>query len=114
MNLEGFPGDDRRLESTAHAAEAGRVGAAEGVQQGPTGESVGTQAVQYRFVEAGRRGEGRVGVQRVPVAVEPLEQGLVRPGRVGDHVVGVAVGEMPFGGWAPVTTPPPLTTDEQT
>jgi len=114
VNLEDFTGDDRRLESTPHAAEAGRVGVAEGVQQGSAGESVGTQAVQYRLVEAGRRGEGRVGVQWVSVAVEPLEQRLVRPGRVGDHVVGVAVGEVPFGGRAPVTAPPTLTADEQT
>ena len=64
-------------------------------------------------VEAGPAREGRVGVQRVAVAVEPVEQGLVGPGVVADGVVGFPVGQLPGAGRAPVAAPAALAGDEQ-
>ena len=68
------------------------IGAAQGVEQRPPGEAVRAQAVQDRAVEAGEGGEARIGVQRVAVAGQPVQQRLRRQRRVADLVVGGAVG----------------------
>ena len=74
----GKTGDEKR---PSIEREPGRVAAAQRVQQRPAGEAVGAQPVQDRPVEAAHRGERRVGVQRVAVARQPVEQRLVRAGR---------------------------------
>ena len=62
-----------------------------GVQEAATGEPVGAEAVEDRTVEAAHGGEGRVVVQRVAVARQPVDQRLVGAGLQLDGVVGVAV-----------------------
>ena len=69
--------------------------------------------MEDRRVESSPRGECRIGVQRVAVAAQPVEERLVPPGLVGDHVIGLAVGEFPVVGWSAVAAPAALAADEQ-
>ena len=62
------------------------------VEQRPAGEAVGAQAVEDRLREAAHGRERRVGVQRVAVARQAVDQRLVLAGRVGHLVVGRPVG----------------------
>ena len=54
-----------------------------------------------------------IGVQRVAVAGQPVEQRLIGAGGVGDRVVGVAVGDWRPDRRAPVAAPAALAPDEQ-
>ena len=83
----GMTGFEKRASMTLNLAD---VGAAQLVQQRPTGEAVRAEAVEDRPVEARELGERRVGVQRVAVAVQAVEQRLVGTRRVRDLVVGLA------------------------
>src|SRR5262245_8778966 len=74
-----------RLARIRHAAEArvvaldlGHVAAEHRVAHGFAGDPVGAQAVDDRAVEAAALGELGIAVQRVLVAVEPVEQSLLR------------------------------------
>ena len=81
-------GHDRRGEAGLDVVEPGRVRAAQHVQQRPAGEAVAAQPVEDRPVEPAGGGERRVGVQRVAVAVEPVDERLVGRRLVRDLVVG--------------------------
>ena len=58
------------------------VAAAQRVQQRAAGEAVGAEPVQDRALEAAELREGGIGVERVAVAREPVEQRLVDARRV--------------------------------
>ena len=75
-------------EPGLHGAEAGHVRAAELMQQGPCREAVGAEAVEDGPIEPGALGELGIGVQRVAVTGQAVEQRLVGTGRVGDDVIG--------------------------
>ena len=60
------------------------------LQQRAPGEPVGAQPVQDRAVEAAHRGERRVGVQRVAVARQPVDERLVGRRLQRDLVIGRA------------------------
>jgi len=64
------------------------------VQQRAARESVGTEAVQDRTVEAGELRDRRVGVQRVAVAAEAVQQRLVVTSGVRDLVIIALIGEL--------------------
>src|SRR5690606_7333679 len=74
-------------EPPGHRVEPVRVGSAERVQQRPAGEAVGAQPVQDRAGEPAACGEGGIGVQRVAVPGQPVEQRLLGPGGVADLFV---------------------------
>ena len=80
-------GQHRPGEPPGHGPEPGRVRAAQRVQQRAPGEPVGAQAVQDRPAEPAAGRERRVRVQRVPVAGQPVQQRLFRPGGHGHRVV---------------------------
>ncbi|KAG1648201.1 hypothetical protein GQR58_030039 [Nymphon striatum] len=110
---EGFAGQYRRAEPSAHGLETAGVATADAVQQCPAGKAVGAEAMQDRLVEAAHCGERRVGVQRIAVAVETVEQGLVVAGFVGDHMVGVPIGELHLVGGPAVAAPSAFASNEQ-
>src|SRR3546814_8401235 len=71
------------------------------------GEPVGAESVQDRPVEATHGRECRVGVERVPVAGQPVDQCLVGAGLERDRVIGVAIGgDVDATGGASVASPP--------
>src|SRR3546814_8694855 len=77
------------------------------------GEPVGSESVQDRPVEATHGRECRVGVERVPVAGQPVDQCLVGAGLERDRVIGVAIGgDVGATGGASVASPPALAADE--
>ena len=107
------PGMTGLREPALDRLEPRRVAAAHRVEQRPAGEPVGAQPVEDRLREAGQRRERRVGVQRVAVAVESVEQRLVGAGRVRDDLVGRAVGrDVARAARAAVAAPAALTPDE--
>ena len=87
----GITGDEKR--ASMPLKRAGSLPHS-GVQERPAGEAVGAQAVEDRPVEAAHGRERRVGVQRVAVARQPVDQRLVGAGLQLDGVVGVAVGRL--------------------
>ena len=83
-------GQDRAGEPAGHRAEPGRFDRNR-VQQRPAGDPVGTG----RGREPAPGGELRVGVQRVAVTGQPVQQRLLRPGLLLDPQVGVTFGPLP-------------------
>ena len=78
LRADGLAGEHRRREAHLQALEPRRVAAAAGLDDGAAGHAVGAQPVQDRRLEAaGGRGLG-VGVQRVAVAGEAIDQRRVR------------------------------------
>ena len=94
-NRQRLTRQHRPAEPPGHGPEPGRVAVAQHLQQGPAGHPVGAQAVQDRLAEAAAGGELRVDVQRVAVAGQPVDQRLLRPGRLDDLVVGLPVRPFP-------------------
>ena len=107
LDREVLAREHRRGEPGLHRGEPGRVGSAERVEQGAAREPVRAQPVQDRSVEPGERRERRIGVQRVAVARQPVDEGLFGTGRVGDGVVGVAVGRLVLRTARPRSPPHP-------
>ncbi len=69
--------------------------------------------MEDRLVELHRLGEGRIRVERVPVAAEAIEERLVRRGLLFDHRVRLPVGRrVLLGARAAVTAPAARTADE--
>lgn len=58
---------DRRCESNIESGDERKVVFANGFEYGPAGDSVGAQAVQDRFLEAGLPRQARVCVQRISI-----------------------------------------------
>src|SRR5258708_31460428 len=77
----------RRREARLHAPEPRRIVAAQRAQQRMAGDTEGAEAMQDRAREAGHRGDLGIGVQRVVVAAEPVDEGGLRQGRdVADEI----------------------------
>src|SRR5258708_39492536 len=105
--------DDQRVarqdgpaEARLHRAEAFRVRPAQGMQQRTAGEAVRAQAVQDRSLEAATGGERRIGVERIAVARQAIEEGLLRARRVLNAVVRFPFGLLPGDG-RPAGAPEP-------
>src|SRR5439155_493066 len=79
---ERVAGHHRLREARVHALEARDVRAAQLVQQRAAGEAIRAEAVQDGTVEARELRDRRVGVQRVAVAVEAVQERLVGARRV--------------------------------
>ena len=88
------------------------VATEQGVGELAQHDAVGAQAVQDRRREAGRLGERRVGVQRVAVAAQAVEQRLLRGDRVRHVGVGRPVRQHDRLGGAAVAAPAALAPDE--
>ena len=80
----GITGDAKR---PAIDTKRAGIAVAHRVQQPARRESVGAQAVQDRHVEAAHGRERRVAVQRVAVAVQPIQQRLVGAGLIRHHMI---------------------------
>ncbi len=85
------PGNTTPEKRTSNALSFARVVAAVRLQHRAAGVSVGAEAVEDRAVEAAHRGELRVGVQRVHVARESVDERLLRQRLHADRLVGRAV-----------------------
>ncbi len=72
------PGEHHAGEPGGEAADPGRVPAEELVGEQAQDDAVGAEAVQDRCGESGGLREVGVGMQRVAVAAEPVEQRLLR------------------------------------
>src|SRR5207244_2740540 len=81
-------GVDDPGEADLEGLETRGVVPAPGAQDRTAGEAEGAEPVQDRPLVAGHAGELGVGVQRVHVAREPVEQRLLGPRRHGDRLVG--------------------------
>ena len=68
------PGKDRRGEAAGERRELFRIVAAHGFQHRVAGDAEGAEAVQDRALEAGRLREGGLGMQRIVVAAQPIDQ----------------------------------------
>ena len=96
--------DLKRAGSLSHSA----------LSNASTGESVGAQTVEDRPVEAGGRGERRIGVQRVAVTRQPVDERLIDSGLVLHDVIGLALGRRRARTGRPaVATPATLAADER-
>src|SRR5271166_2969824 len=90
LQSHGLAGIDRRGKPRRVALEGGWVVIGIGLQDPAAGDAVGAHAVQDRSRKTGALGEFRIGVQRVAVAAETVDQRLVRPRRNVDGPVGCA------------------------
>jgi hypothetical protein len=113
-------GRDVRLTGEGHAGEArlvarhlAGVAVERVIDDGLEGDAVGAQAVDDGLVEARHLGEVRVGVQRVLVAREPIQEGLLRQGRGLDRAVGRAIRRLVARLGAGVAAEATLTANEQ-
>src|SRR5579871_5038997 len=77
-------GEDDAGEAGEETFELVQIAAARALQDGAAGEAVGAQPVQDRAVEAAELRHRRIGVQRVDVAGEAVEQRLLAR-RLLDH-----------------------------
>lgn len=82
---DGLAGIDRRRKSQAQALQPCRVVVATDLHDCIAGHAKRTQTMQDRPIEAGRLGDLRIGVQRVGIAAQPLDQGRLR-NRSADHI----------------------------
>src|SRR5229473_3048756 len=71
--------EDWRREARLHAPEPRRIVAAERAQQRMAGDAEGAEPMQDRARESGHRGDLGIGVQRVVVAAEAVDEGGYNP-----------------------------------
>ena len=81
LGADGFAREHRRREPPGHRGQPGRIIAAYRLEQRVAGDPEGRKAMQHRAREAGGLGEFRIGMQRVGVAGQPVDQRHFRPGR---------------------------------
>ena len=92
LHGEHLPRQDRGREAALDGAHPVALAVAQRVQQHPAGDAVRAQAVEDGPVEAHRRGEGGIAVERVAVSGEAVEQRLVDARGRGQLDVGRALG----------------------
>src|SRR6202034_1007350 len=87
----------RLAESRAQLPDPARMALAQLVEQQPFGDAEGAHDAQERPPASGLPCECRVGMQRVAIAGEPVEQRLVRTNRRGQLEIGLARRALPPG-----------------
>lgn len=101
--------DDGFAEAALHRLEAGWIASTETVQQRATGEPPRTEPVQDRLWKTAHGGEGRIRVQGIAVAGQPIRESLVNSRLISDGVIRLSSGEFQLVGWpsfSPETTFP--------
>src|SRR5262249_39664501 len=88
---DGLAGEDDAGEPHLERLEPLRVVVAPRRQDGAPGVPVGAEPVQDGTVEAAHGRELRIGVQRIHVAREAIDERLLRERLVGDGLVGLAL-----------------------
>ena len=83
-NGQGLTGQHGRAEPALHTRKASGIVVAQCAQQRTTGEAIGAEPVQNRLGEATDIAELLVGVQRVAVPGQPIQQSLIVTSLVGD------------------------------
>src|ERR1700744_6364934 len=88
QRLQDVAGKDRGAEPGGEVPEAIGIAGTERMEKDPPGEPVRAQPVQDWAGHPGRPRKPGIRVQGVPVAAEPVQESLVGPGLLADHVVG--------------------------
>src|SRR5262249_51114401 len=99
-------------KASRHRLEPLRVGTAQGVEQGPTREAEGAEPMQNGPVEATHGRELGIGMERIAVPGQTIEQRLIGAGRVGDPAVRFPLRKADGSRRPPVASPAALAPDE--